>query len=129
MEDITYVVEIPIEEDDETLNFTHVVTTQNGSEYIKNQIKNEIEKYLLKVKKVKSSLLYKIPFIFPNYFDKEIDKIDTVFNIDGYTFDIYNWLCEFDDLNEIEINVYKLEEWVTIKNNYCKRLTHQFPQN
>lgn len=121
MEDITYVVEIPIEEDDETLNFTHVVVTQNGSEYIKNQIKSEIEKYLIKVKKIKNTLLYKIPYIFPNYFEKKIGKIDTIFHIGGYSFDIYNWLCEFENLNEIKVNVYTVEEWVEKKKNYCKK--------
>lgn len=119
MESTKYVIEIPTDENDACLNFTYIMESKYGAEYIKNQIKNKIDKYLSEKERIENSLKSKLSFILKNKL--ELEQLDSTFELDGYFFNISSWEDNLYSLKDIEIVVIPLEEWVTELHDYCKK--------
>lgn len=120
MELIKYVIEIPTDVDEACLNFTYIMESKYGSEYIKNQLKNKINTYLEKKERIENSTKSKLFSIFKNNKNEE-DSLDSTFELDGYFFDISLWEDNFYSIEDIEITVTPLNEWITELHDYCKK--------
>lgn len=111
----TYVIDIPIE-DYENESIILLIETKYGVEYIKNEIKKRVDKYL---KDYEAVIDNNNPFkFFGKSLEDKIDEIDFELNIDNQYFDVLDFLD--NDYEEKTFDIFTLEEWILIKKEYSK---------
>lgn len=115
----TYIIEIPLDDSNANYNYTYLIESDYGSEFIKHSIKTFFEQYTADVEKQNSSS----PIGFLSYLFKSepvaSEEVSDIFEIENYIFTILDFIDDFDELMEFE--VYTLEEWIEIKKDYGKK--------
>lgn len=115
----TYIIEIPLDDSNENYNYTYLIESDYGADFIKTSIKSFFEKYILEVaKKNNSSPIGFISYLFKGE-PATSAEVSDIFEIENYIFSILDFINDFDELMDFE--VYTLEEWIEIKKEYGKK--------